>query len=47
MAEFDYVIINDDLTLAVTELESVLNGKGEANRVGNESLRARIEEIVR
>jgi guanylate kinase len=45
--EFDYVIINDDLTLAVTELESVLNGKGEANRVGNESLRARIEEIIR
>jgi guanylate kinase len=44
--EFDYVIINDDVTLAVTELESVLNGKGEANRVGNESLQARIEKII-
>ena len=44
--EFDYVIINDDLALAVTELESVLNGEGEANRVGNESLRARVEKII-
>ena len=45
--EFDHVIINDDLTLAVTELELVLNGRGETNRVGNESLRTRIEEIIR
>ena len=45
-SEFDYVIINDDLTLAVSELESVLNGEGEANRVGNESLQARIEKII-
>jgi len=45
-SEFDYVIINDDLTLAVTELESVLNGEGDANRVGNESLQARVEKIV-
>ena len=44
--EFDYVIINDDLTLAVTELESVINGEGEANRAGNESLQARVEKII-
>ncbi|MEE8344244.1 MAG: guanylate kinase [Woeseiaceae bacterium] len=44
--EFDYVIINDDLTLAVTELESILNGEGDANRVGNESLQARVEKII-
>ena len=44
--EFDYVIINDDLTLAVTELESILNGECEANRVGNECLQARVETIV-
>ena len=44
--EFDYVIINDDLTLAVTELESVINGEGEANRAGNESLQARVEKIT-
>ena len=44
--EFDYVIINDDLTLAVTELDSILNEAGEANRVGNESLQARVEKII-
>lgn len=44
--EFDYVIINDDLTLAVTELDSILNEEGEANRVGNESLQARVEKII-
>ena len=38
--EFDYVIMNDDLDLAVTELEAVLDGKGEANAVNNEALRA-------
>ena len=46
-SEFDYVIINDDLTLAVTEFESVLNGEGKANRVGNKSLQARVEKIIR
>ncbi len=44
--EFDYVIINDDLTLAVTELESILNEEGEANRVDNKSLQARVEKII-
>ncbi len=44
--EFDYLIINDDLTLAVTELESVLNGDGEANRVGSEGFQARIEKSI-
>ncbi len=44
--EFDYVIINDDLTLAVTELDSILNEEGEANRVDNKSLQARVEKII-
>ena len=44
--EFDYVIINDDLTFAVTELESILNEEGEANRVDNKSLQARVEKII-
>jgi len=44
--EFDYVIINDDLMFAVTELDSILNEEGEANRVGNESLQARVEKII-
>ena len=43
--EFDYVIMNDDLDLAVTELEAVLDGKGEANEVNNEALRARAVTI--
>ena len=45
--EFDYVIINDDLTVAVNELESVLNRQAESNMIGNDSLRARIEKIIR
>ena len=44
--EFDYVIINDDLHLAVSELESVLEGNGETNSVGNEALRASAKNIA-
>lgn len=44
--EFDYVIINDDLDLAVAELESVFEGTASGNKVDNESLRTRIEIIV-
>jgi guanylate kinase len=44
--EFDYVIINDDLDLAVRQLESVFEGHAEANEVGNESLRKVIRAIV-
>ncbi len=43
--EFNYVIMNDDLDFAVTELEAVLDGKGEANEVNNEALRARAVTI--
>ena len=45
--EFDYVIINDDLQLAVTELECVLIGEGKANSVGNEGLQARVKNVIR
>ncbi len=45
--DFDYVIINDDLDLAVSDLESVFEGKSEAIKVGNESLQARVEKIIR
>ena len=44
--EFDYVIINDDLDLAVSQLESVFEGHAEANEVGNENLRQSIGTIV-
>ncbi len=44
--EFDYVIINDDLDLAVSELESVFEGNGEANAVSNEALRSSAKNIA-
>ena len=44
--EFDYVIINDDLDLAVSELESVFEGTARGNRVGDAALGTRIESIV-
>ncbi len=44
--EFDYVIINDDLDRAATELESVINGAGHKNAAGSEALKARIHQII-
>ena len=44
--EFDYVIINDDLDRAVTELESVLAGEGDANRVDNPRLGRLVKNIL-
>jgi guanylate kinase len=44
--EFDYIIINDDLELAVTELESVFKGPGHENEVRCAALRERIQEVI-
>ena len=44
--EFDYVIINDDLEIAVSELESVFEGRAPANEVANDSLRGQVLKIV-
>ncbi len=44
--EFDYVIINDDLEHAVTELESVLKGAGHESEAGSEALKARVHQII-
>jgi guanylate kinase len=44
--EFDYVIINDDLNRAVSELEAVFAGAGEAQSTRNPALQARIGEIL-
>ena len=44
--EFDYVIINDDLELAVTNLEAVLGGHGDISRVGEPKLSKQIEKIL-
>jgi guanylate kinase len=44
--EFDYVIINDDLDHAVAELQSVLAGKGEHNKVGNPRLDTAVMRLL-
>ena len=44
--EFDYVIINDDLEIAVSELASVFEGRAPANEVANDSLRGQVLKIV-
>lgn len=44
--EFDYVIINDNLDLAVTELETVFEGAGQSNAVDDEALRRRVQAIA-
>ena len=44
--EFDFVIINDDLEHAVSELESVLKGDGHESGAASETLMARVHQIV-
>jgi guanylate kinase len=44
--EFDYVVINDDLEEAVTELEAVLGGRGELNATGNTALASEVESVI-
>lgn len=44
--EFDYVIINDDLDRAVSELEAVLAGQGASSATDNPDLQARVTEIT-
>ncbi len=44
--EFDHVIINDDLNRAISELEDVLVGKGDASSTSNETLRRAVERII-
>ena len=43
--EFDYVIINDDLDIAVRDIEAVLAGDGGANATSNPALRRRVAAI--
>lgn len=44
--EFDFVIINDDVDIAVGELEAIIRGDGAANRSTNPDLRRKLEKIV-
>ena len=44
--EFDHVIINDDLNQAISDLEDVLVGNGEASSTSNEALRRAVKRII-
>ena len=44
--KFDYVLINDDLDTAVSGLEAILDGRGDAHRVESPAVRSRAEEIA-
>ena len=44
--EFDYVVINDNLDQAVTDLESVLAGHGDSLATSNEALRGAVAGIL-
>ncbi len=44
--EFDYVVINDELDQAVTDLEAILAGEGESQTTQNKGTRARITDIT-
>lgn len=44
--EFDYVVINDDFDAAADRLEAILDGRGEAHRLGARGLEERIAAVV-
>jgi len=45
--EFDFVIINDELAVAVNALEAILAGDDTARHAGNRQLTARIESVLK
>ena len=44
--EFDYVIFNDDLDRAVTDLEAVLHGNGEESATANPNVQDRATQLL-
>jgi len=44
--EFDFVIINDDVDIAVGELEAILHGEGTGNRSSDPELQQKLEKIL-
>jgi guanylate kinase len=44
--EFDYAVINEDLTEATRELQAIVSGEGSANATSEASLAARVEAIL-
>lgn len=45
-AEFDYVIINDELDRAIAELQAIVRGGGGGNRLDNPALLKQIKNIL-
>jgi guanylate kinase len=45
-AEFDYVIINDELDRAIAELQAIVRGEGAGNRVDDPALLKQIKNIL-
>ena len=44
--KFDYVLVNDDLDTAVSALEAILDGRGDAYRTDSPAVRRRAERIA-
>lgn len=44
--EFTYVIVNDDLERAVAELQAILLGNAENNRVGNNAVQMAVDRVL-
>ena len=43
---FDYVLVNEDIDIAVSEFKSILDGRGDAHRVDSPMVRRRAGRIV-
>lgn len=44
--EFDYVIVNDDISMAVEALADVVAGRGESNSIESPAIRARVADLL-
>jgi len=44
--EFTYVIVNDDLDRAVAELQAILLGSAEGNRVGSDTVQMAVDRVL-
>jgi len=44
--EFDYVVVNEDFDVALTQLRSILSGAGEHHAAGNSAVRLRIARVL-
>jgi guanylate kinase len=45
-SEFGYVIVNDDVQQATEELQAILDGAGDANRVGSDEVEDAVQRVL-